>query len=232
MPAVLIGKIIFRSDREAPSEDGNARTYVFDPETGQLGRLTALWPYEMALARDSWSADVRFRVFTKDAVRYKNVSTGLGQTEGVREDIPAIYWYDSFYKVENQLTKFGIGFAYEGVWSPTKEQIAFVSNDSGDDEIWIANRDGSQLLQLTQSNTEYNAREIGKDTFIPEINKHPSFSPDGKQIIFYSTRSGTYQLWIMNVDGSDQRLLMDWSPYNDWDPVWVKYADPPPPLPR
>jgi hypothetical protein len=30
----------------------------------------------------------------------------------------------------------------------------------------------------------------------------------------------------MNKDGSEQRLLMESNPYNDWDPVWVKYVDP------
>ncbi|MEW5959872.1 MAG: hypothetical protein AB1801_19275 [Chloroflexota bacterium] len=236
IPPVLVGKILFRSDREgmnqSASEGGNNYIYVYDPETGQLGRLTDNWPYEAAVARDVWSADLRFRVFTKDFSRYRNVDDPAGVTTGVeREDVPALFNFDNFYDTETQLTSFGKGIAYGGVWSPTTHQIAFVSNDSGDDEIWVVNADGSNLKQLTASNAEFNAREIGKDTFLPELSKYPSWSPDGKQIVFTSNRTGNEQLWIMNADGSDERLLMgwdNWTPYNDSQPVWVKYLDPAP----
>ncbi|MCB0207893.1 MAG: PD40 domain-containing protein [Anaerolineae bacterium] len=231
MPPELIGKILFKSNREEGS-DTSIKIYVYDPETGELGRLTDTWPYDVAEARDAWSADNRYRAFTKDAIRY-STQGATGKENSVRTDAPAVYAYDYLYKEERQLTDFGTGLAYNGVWSPTKELVAFVSNDSSDDEIWVVDYLSGELKQLTTSNEEYNAKEIGKDTFIPEINKHPSWSPDGTQIIFGSTRSGNYQLWIMNANGDEQQLLMgwdNWTPYNDWDPVWVKYLDPSPSL--
>ena len=51
--------------------------------------------------------------------------------------------------------------------------------------------------------------------------KHPSYSPDGRQIVFYSNKTGKYQLWIVNVDGSNQRLLFE-SSASCWDPAWLK----------
>jgi len=54
--------------------------------------------------------------------------------------------------------------------------------------------------------------------------RHPSFSPDGSQIVFFSNRTGIRQLWIMNADGSNQRQLTYFE-WEAWDPVWVKYVD-------
>lgn len=222
IPAQLIGKIAFKSDRT-----GREEIYVINPDGTGIALLTNRWPYLMAELADTFSADGRFRVFTKDMVRYQNFDLPGNIIETARQDIPAIYWYDALYNAEELLTRFGRGMAYSGVWSPVREQIAFVSNDSGDDEIWVVNRDGSNLLQLTKSNEAYNAREIGKDTFVPEVSRHPSWSPDGNQIVFWSNRTGHAQIWVMNADGSNLYSLSR-TGFNDWDPVWIKYPGLPP----
>ncbi len=55
-----------------------------------------------------------------------------------------------------------------------------------------------------------------------EWDKHPSWSPDGTQIVFWSNRdTGRRQLWVMNADGSNPHVLLK-STFNDWDPVWAK----------
>jgi len=223
IPAELISKIAFKSDRS-----GREEIYIINPDGSGLALLTNYWPYNMAVLADSFSSDGRFRVFTKDAPRYHNVDGSYtNQFLGRRDDVPALYWYDSLYHVEEQLTHFGAGIAYQGVWSPAADHIAFVSNDSGDDEIWTVNRDGSDLLQLTDSNQEFNAREIGKDTFIPEVNRHPSWSPDGRQIVFWSTRTGNRQIFVMDADGNNLYSLSR-TDFNDWDPVWIKTPGLPP----
>ncbi len=247
IPASLIGKIVFLSDREGATEEDRLRAgltqsapqitsqpYVFDPETGQLGRLTDIWPYEVAAVREAWSADTTYEAYTQKLL-WTNIERSAGVDDyavRVPTTVFALHFYDHKYKVERQITYHGSGWAWDPAWSPVRDQIAFVSNDSADDEIWVVNHDGSQARQLTSSNVEFNAREIGKNTFIPEVNGHPSWSPDGSQIIFWSNRTKNRQLWIMNADGSDQQLLMDWNPYNDWDPVWIKYSDSAPPLER
>ncbi len=219
MPEPLLGKIAFKSDRT-----GREEYYVINPDGSGLALLTNCWAYALAEQADAYSADGRFRVFTKNMIRYRNVTDEqTGKEIGVKEEPPAVYWYDAFYKVEEQLTNFGSGLAYSGVLSPMGEQIAFVSNSSGDDEIWTGQRDGSNLLQLTASNTANNAREIGKDTFIPEVNRHPSWSPDGSHLVFWSNRTGHGQIYVMNADGSNLYSLSR-TGFNDYDPVWVKYA--------
>jgi hypothetical protein len=216
IPPQLIGKIAFISDRT-----GEPQYYVVNPDGTELALLTNPWPYNVAQLADQFSADGRFRVFTKDSPRYKQVGSGATE-QGVREDVPAIFWRDALYNVEEQVTFFGQGIAWNGVWSPVRDEIAFVSNDSKDDEIWVVNGDGSNMRQLTESNEEYNAREIGKDTFFAEVNGHPSWSPDGSQLVFWSNRNGNSQIWVMNADGSAPYTLSK-PAYRDWAPVWIKY---------
>lgn len=214
VPAQLVGKIAFLSNRSGgPEPLRRALVYVIDPDGGNLSVLTNPAVYETAVTRDQFSSDQRFRSFVKDAVRFDS------------SRVPAIYWLDYLYNAEGLLTHFGAGEAWNPVWSPTEEKIAFVSNDSSDDEIWVAHRDGSQLQRLTSTNEEYNGREIGKDTFLAEQNGHPSWSPDGTQIVFWSNRGGNRQIWVMNADGSNPRCLSI-PGHDDWDPVWIKYVDP------
>jgi hypothetical protein len=214
IPRELIGKIAFLSNRSGGSEPlKKPLVYVIDPDGSNLAVLTDRTFYDEAVARDPYSADQRFRTFVKDAIRFDD------------KRVPAIYFYDYLYSAEEQLTHFGAGVAWDPVWSPTSEQIAFVSNDSQDDEIWVVNRDGSGLRRLTETNEAFNAREIGKDTFIPEVNGQPSWSPDGSQIVFWSNRTGNRQIWVMNADGSNPHSLST-THHDDWNPVWIKYTDP------
>jgi TolB protein len=81
-------------------------------------------------------------------------------------------------------------------WSPNGKRIAFQSNRDGDDDIWVMNADGSGLAQLTKNSIR---------------DAKPSWSPDGKRIAFH--RDVEYlgevhgELFTMNVDGSDVRML-------------------------
>lgn len=81
-------------------------------------------------------------------------------------------------------------------WSPDGEQIVFGSDRSGDNEIYIVNRDGRGLKRLTNA---------------PGRDAHASWSPDGKRIVFQSPRAGEsareVELYIMNRDGSDLQKI-------------------------
>ena len=50
-------------------------------------------------------------------------------------------------------------------------------------------------------------------------NSHPSWSPDGKQIVFHSDRDGNQEIYLMNADGSNIRRLTN-NPSIDRGPFW------------
>jgi hypothetical protein len=101
------------------------------------------------------------------------------------------------------------GVDYDPVWSPDSKHIAWVTEKDRYDEIYLYDATENSNVQLTRSSGEWY--------------KHPSFSPDGSHIAFWSNLGDLNgkQIWVMNLDGSGKVNLSSNS-FNDWDPVWVK----------
>ena len=80
-------------------------------------------------------------------------------------------------------------------WSPDGSRIAYSSPGIGDvagvsSNVFTVRTDGTGLVELTKSRG-------GKVN-----NGLDSWSPDGKKIAFVSNRSGTYEIYVMNANGS------------------------------
>lgn len=75
--------------------------------------------------------------------------------------------------------------------SPDGEWIALGSTGTQED-IYVIRKDGTGLRQLTN--------DVYKDRAI-------SWMPDGKRIAFMSDRSGKYDVWSINLDGSNLEQL-------------------------
>jgi Tol biopolymer transport system component len=91
--------------------------------------------------------------------------------------------------------------------SPTisgPSRIAFVSSRSGNNDIYVMNTDGSQLVNLTGD---------------PAGDLQPAWSPDGTRIAFVSNRSGNNDIYVMNADGSQQMNLTSHDA-EDIHPTW------------
>jgi TolB protein len=105
---------------------------------------------------------------------------------------------------------FGVEDVFSTTWSPDGKTIAAAmptnsgSVRSNGAQIVVVNADGSGLKTLTKASG---------------YNWYPAWSPDGRKIVFASNRTGRFQLWTMNPDGSKQtRLTHDRS--FDTAPSW------------
>lgn len=196
LPDYLRGKILFWSDRT-----GHDTLMFMNPDGSEQAVLTApdAWVYEQARQGQNISGDGRFQVIVTDRELDINPDHILGD----------VVLYVTSLAEGGRPTRITAGGAnYDAVWSPTDYRIAFVSTATGNDEIYTVRPDGSELAQLTHNEWEWD--------------KHPSWSPDGSQIVFWSNRgSARGQIWVMNADGSNQRNLSN-NEFNDWDPVWVR----------
>ncbi|MGA9295321.1 MAG: protein kinase [Ignavibacteriaceae bacterium] len=81
-------------------------------------------------------------------------------------------------------------FSYPSV-SPDNTQIA-AGTFGQQEDIYIINTDGSGFTRLTN--------DIFKD-------RCPNWSPDGKHLVFFSDRSGKYEIWEIDIDGSNLKQL-------------------------
>jgi TolB protein len=159
------------------SRNGDPELYTVDPSGANLRRMTAYRGPDVS------------PVF--------NAKTGaqIAWVTG-RSGLPQIYFMDADGSNPQPLTT--EGYAVSPSWSPTGQLLAFAwirhygPGAPGGQDIYIMDVASRRFVQLTH--------DAGS-------NDSPSWSPDGRHIVFQSTRSGTTQIWTMLADGTQQHQL-------------------------
>ena len=55
-----------------------------------------------------------------------------------------------------------------------------------------------------------------------EWDKHPSWSPDSRKIVFWTNREGTKQIYVIDADGRNLQARSAGATWDEYDPIWVK----------
>lgn len=181
------------------SKNGEADIYKYSLDGGKLVRITR-GPLSAMNVEPNVSTDGKKIAFSSN-----------------RSGLAMIYVMDINGNNVTRLT-FAGNFNASPSFSPDGKLIAFAGYDKDQDnfDIFLMNSDGHNLIRLTGSQKRKSHRMAN--------NEDPSFSPDGRHIVFSSDRTGTKQVYIVNLDGSDERrLTFDNNTYEK--PRWSPYLD-------
>jgi TolB protein len=94
------------------------------------------------------------------------------------------------------------------IFSPDGSRLAVSYRQDDHWEIHVLNADGSGDVRLTETSyLTWAQQELSGQRPHSYNNAAPAWSPDGSQIAFLTDRSGQWEIWVMNADGSSQRPL-------------------------
>lgn len=237
-PVQFQGKVAFYSDR-----DGNSEIYLMDGSSDNVRRLTynsdmdagpALSPNgDMIVFVSYRDYDKNIYIMKTDGsnqIKITNTSSvGKGWPSWSPDGSKILFSDDKYDELniysqtymmnidgsnmvkltENSYTDFCPS------WSPDGSKILFSSYRDGsfysdgtfvlnESEIYVMDADGGNLVRLTYNNAD---------------DQGPSWSPDGRKIIFSSNLDGNYEIYVMNADGSNQIRLTNIHG-DDFQPFW------------
>jgi TolB protein len=159
-----------------------------------------------------------------------------------------LYRLDTRTKARQRLTVNASGDLSPS-WSPSGRELAFTSDRSGGPQVFLMSGDGTNVRRLTfegdynaapawsprgnwiayvcrTPKKEYKLCVITPDgqkrvqlTTGPGVDDSPSWSPDGRHLVFSSTADGKSQIYMINADGKDLERITFTGTHNS-APTW------------
>lgn len=181
--------------------------YTYDLATGQTQKVVIRIADDMINGRNSM----------KDASKFIN-SLSLSP-DGKRVALDArgdIFTVPEKTGITKNLTRSSSVHDRDVAWSPDGKYIAYISDMTGEDEIYIQNQDGTEApIQLTKNADTYKYA--------------PAWSPDSKKLLFADKMLRLQYVSIDTKEVTQVDLSKDWE-FTDfgWSPdsKWIAYAKP------
>lgn len=214
-PTTIYWQIAMLSSHGGPSE-----LYILDPDTRAMRSLTPGIGY---VRQPVWSPDGQRLAFVADSIGVMNSDVYVVNADGTG--------------LTNLTPFGDTSYEETPAWSSDGTQVAFMRWNSTDNnaDIFVVDADSSNMQQITNSpdweampvwipQTDriafivstaawevhtINADGTDRDVFIqsPGNDNQLTWSPDGSQVAFVSTRDGIDEIYLLNADGSNLRRL-------------------------
>lgn len=135
-------------------------------------------------------------------------------------------------------------------WSPDGKRFAYSSTHEGNQELYTAAADGSDIVRLTRhpghdahpcwspdgnfiafatdrfgsglelATVKPDGTGVTRLTESAGLDDYPAYSPDGKSLAFVSNRDGQYEIYLAHADGTNPVNLTR-NPARDTFPAWT-----------
>ena len=188
------GKIVF---------ENGGYLYVLDPRTKQSEKITVYLNSENNFAREK---QLEVMDYLTNAWPAPDGSRLVVSARGEVFDVPAKHG------VTRNITHTPGVHEREASWSPDGKNIAYISDQTGESEIWMRPVGGDKAIQLTKDN----------DTYIRDF----VWSPDGSQIVYTDRKN---HMILLDVASHAKRVLLTDSmgeipvPVFSPDGKWLSY---------
>lgn len=101
-------------------------------------------------------------------------------------------------------------------WSPDGKRIAFAGWNTDHFDIYTVTADGAEMTQITSAK-----KADGKWA----QNEDPVFSADGRLILYTSNRTGSHQIFVSNIQGTEEHRITN-DQHNYFKPKWSPNREP------
>ena len=202
--STLTGKLIswprFKGTNSSPS---------WSPDGSQIMFMSSMLGNPELFITDASGQRPKRLTFSNGANTSPSWNPKTGQQVAFVSDrggIPQLYTMSSDGSNQAKVDLPDMGYVIDPAWSPNGQLLAFSwRRPNGNYDLYVMEIVTRQLVELT--------RDVGR-------NERPSWAPDGRHLVFESTRTGTRQIWSMLADGTEARQLTkqgqnespNWSP--------------------